>query len=74
MEEITLKEIKDYCAEKGINIVAKNETPTVVANVQTFGDISAEAYFSYYVEHSAEIEQWRQSKNNEVINTTGISK
>lgn len=72
--DITLNEIKKYCEENGIE-VRKNEYPTTVANVQTFGDVNAEAYFTYYVTHSTEIEAWRQAKKDiPVEKEEGISK
>ena len=71
--DISPAEIKAYCDEKGI-VLPRNEHPTTVANVQTFGDVNTEAYFTYYLQHSVEIEKWRQAKRGIPVEKEGISK
>ncbi len=69
MEQATLGEIKEYLREKGINldIPAQEEwTPGTLNGNQAFGDPTAEKCFSYYVEHSAEIEEWRAARANKI--------
>lgn len=57
--EPTLAQIKEYVREKGIDVfkvlcLNSNQDTTSLA----FGDNHTEAYFQYYLEHSAEIVDW----------------
>ena len=57
--EPTLAQIKEYVREKGIDVfkvlsLESNSNSRSLA----FGDNQIEAYFQYYLEHSAEIVNW----------------
>ena len=57
--EPTLAQIKEYVREKGIDVfkvlsIESNSSSRSLA----FGDNQIEAYFQYYLEHSAEIVNW----------------
>ena len=57
--EPTLAQIKEYVREKGIDVfkvlsLESNSSSRSLA----FGDNQIEAYFQYYLEHSAEIVNW----------------
>jgi hypothetical protein len=61
--EPTLGEIKEYLREKGIEL-APNPKRFQLGD-ETLEDSPAEKYFSYYVEHSVEIEEWRKGRHPE---------
>ena len=68
MEQATLGEIKEYLREKGIKLDVperENWSPASINGNQAYGDPVAERCFSYYVEHSAEIEEWRAARAKE---------
>ena len=70
MEQATLGEIKEYLREKGITLdvpAREDWTPGTINGNQAYGDPVAERCFSYYVEHSTEIEEWRAARKNEQI-------
>ena len=57
--EPTLAQIKEYVREKNIDIYgALNIECDPDATSLAFGDNETEAYFQYYLEHSAEIVDW----------------
>lgn len=57
--EPTLAQIKEYVREKGIDVfkVLSLESDSSSRSL-AFGDNQIEAYFQYYLEHSAEIVNW----------------
>ena len=57
--EPTLAQKKEYVREKGIDIfkVLSLESDSNTTSL-AFGDNKTEAYFQYYLEHSAEIVDW----------------
>jgi hypothetical protein len=68
--EPTLAQIKEYVREKGIDVfkvlsIESNSSSRSLA----FGDNQIEAYFQYYLEHSAEIVNWMNKTpiNEEVV-------
>ena len=68
--EPTLAQIKEYVREKGIDVfkvlsLESNSSSRSLA----FGDNQIEAYFQYYLEHSAEIVNWMNKTpiNEEVV-------
>lgn len=68
--EPTLAQIKEYVREKGIDVfkvlsLESNSNSRSLA----FGDNQIEAYFQYYLEHSAEIVNWMNKTpiNEEVV-------
>lgn len=64
--EPTLGQIKEYIREHGIDLqIPTEKSPTMSGNVQLFGDISAETYFQYYLEHSVEIHEWLNKEEQE---------
>ena len=70
MEQATLGEIKEYLREKGIKLdipAHEDWTPGTINGNQAYGDPVAEKCFAYYVEHSAEIEEWRAARANEKV-------
>lgn len=70
MEQASLGEIKEYMKEKGIqlDIPAREDwNPGTINGNQAYGDPVAEKCFSYYVEHSAEIEAWRANRIGEKV-------
>lgn len=57
--EPTLGQIKEYIRKQGIELhIPTEKSPTASGNVQLYGDIAAETYFQYYLEHSVEIHEW----------------
>ena len=66
MEEVnpTLGEIKAYCEEMGIELEPTIEHPTVVSNTQFYGDVYAEAYFTFYNQNKEAIDSWVTSRRN----------
>ena len=65
--EPSLGEIKEYLREKGIEL-APNPKRFQLGD-ETLEDSPAEKYFSYYVEHSVEIEEWRRGRQKEKVLT-----
>ena len=68
--EPTLAQIKEYVREKGIDVfkvlsLESNSSSRSLA----FGDNQIEAYFQYFLEHSAEIVNWMNKTpiNEEVV-------
>lgn len=68
--EPTLAQIKEYVREKGIDVfkvlcLDSNHNTTSLA----FGDNQTEAYFQYYLEHSAEIVDWmnKTPRTDEIV-------
>ena len=53
-----LGEIKAYCAAMGIEIKPTLEEPTVVSNIQGFGDVDAQAYFTFYFQNKDVVDSW----------------
>ncbi len=64
MEQATLGEIKEYLKEKGIELKVDRRPST-----NTLGNPLTEKCFSYYVEHSVEIEEWRANRQKEKVTT-----
>ena len=54
----TLGEIKAYCEEIGIKFQPTIKTPSVVENIQMYGDVSAETYFNFYIANKEQIDNW----------------
>ena len=68
--EPTLAQIKEYVREKGIDVFkVLNLESNSNSRSLAFGDNQIEAYFQYYLEHSAEIVNWMNKTpiNEEVV-------
>lgn len=70
---VTLGEIMTYCEANGIELIIPDEAPTVVSNIQAYGDRRAQEYFTYYDEHKEAIDAWiaiyRENLNEETHKT-----
>ena len=58
MEGVNLGEIKAYCEANAIEIKPAVSEPTVVGNVQGYGDVMAQAYFNFYLANKQVVDAW----------------